>query len=145
MTEVFCTRAKTHTAKARVVVRALEQDGYKVFWDKQIGAGDDWPSTVEAEFDAAKGGVVLRSSKQANSLCVLEEAEFARTRGMLCPAVIDAATPPLDVGGVQASSLIGWRGDRKDPAWFHFSASVAARRAGQTRPSTPAHPVVDRG
>ena len=44
-----------------------------------------------------------------------EEAEEARERGLLIPALIEAVEPPLGFRRIQAADLVGWEGDAGHP------------------------------
>lgn len=39
-------------------VEALEADGFTVWWDAQIGGGDEWRRSIERELNAAKCVIV---------------------------------------------------------------------------------------
>jgi len=134
MTDVFVSYSKADKARARRVVEALRADGLEVWWDEGIGSGASWREEIRRHIEAARVVAALWSSASVRSEWVLEEAELGKARGALCPALLDEIAPPLGFGGVQASNLSGWSGDRKDPAWLHFADSVRAAVHGMSPP-----------
>lgn len=134
MADVFVSYSKKDKAHARLIVNALKMDGLEVWWDEGIQTGADWRQSIKRQLEASRVIVALWSTSSVESAWVLEEAEFARARTALCPAFIEDVTAPLGFGGVQASNLVGWRGDRKDPAWTYFSQCVSSFVDGGSKP-----------
>src|SRR5262245_5175522 len=52
--EVFLSYAHADIDRVRPLVGLLEQQGWGVFWDAQIGTGQQWPERIDAALKAAK-------------------------------------------------------------------------------------------
>jgi formylglycine-generating enzyme required for sulfatase activity len=112
MADIFISYAREDAAAARRLAAELERRGWSVFWDRRIPAGRRFAEVIARELDAAKCVITLWSSAVATSDWVLDEAEAAKKRHILVPALIEEdVTPPLGFGRIHAADLIGWRGD----------------------------------
>jgi hypothetical protein len=89
-------------------VRALEVQGWRVFWDRTIPIGESWLDHIGVRLDAAAAVVVVWSRDSVKSEFVYSEASHARQRRALVPVTIDPVKPPLGLDAVQAADLVGW-------------------------------------
>ena len=113
MSDVFISYKAEDRRRIRLLVEALQADGYSVWWDDHIGAGDDWRRTIEQQLDAARSVIVAWSKRSVGpgGRFVRDEASRAQARGVYVPVLIDAVQPPLGFGENQGTSLRGWKGD----------------------------------
>jgi hypothetical protein len=110
MADIFVSYAQEDEERAGALASALRQEGWSVFRDRRIPPGQRWDEYIGQELAAAKCVVVLWSDAACASNWVLEEAEDARQRGVLVPALIEARLPPLGFRRIQAADLIDWHG-----------------------------------
>jgi len=147
MADVFISYKAEDRRRVQPLVQALQGDGFSVWWDEHIGAGDAWRETIERQLDEAKCVIVAWSKRSIGpeGAFVREEASRAQRRGVYIPVLIDAVEPPLGFGESQATSLRGWRGSLSDP---HYDAvrSAVRRNVGEGTPaaSPPQRVQVDR-
>jgi serine/threonine-protein kinase len=127
MADVFVSYKAEDRRRVRLLVDALQDDGFSVWWDEQICGGSAWRHTIEAELNAAKCAVVVWSKRAAGAegTFVQDEASRAQERHVYVPVKIDKVHLPLGFGETQAFPLTGWHGDRSDP---HYRAVLAAVR-----------------
>jgi uncharacterized protein YraI len=143
--QIFMSYAHQDRDRVRVLVAALEAEGYRVFWDRTIPPGVSWRQHIGARLLASPVVVVVWSKYSVESNWVLEEADSASKRGALIPVMIDAVHPPLGLGHVQAADLtwISKRG-RVLPAELKSAISDKLRvgklesASGRQLPSGPA-------
>jgi hypothetical protein len=109
-----------------VVAEALERRGWPVWWDRDIQAGQAFREVIAKALADASGVVVLWSEGSVVSEWVLEEAQEAKARNILIPAMLDEVRQPLGFGQTQAANLVGWDGDPGDPALGDLLRGVAA-------------------
>lgn len=147
MSDVFISYKAEDRPRIQPLVQALAADGYSVWWDQHIGAGDSWRETIEQQLDAAKCVIVAWSKHSIGpeGHFVRDEASRAQRRGVCVPILIDSVEPPLGFGERQATALRGWRGDRSDSRYQAVLAAVA-RVAGEASkpPSVVSNSVLDR-
>ena len=141
MGEVFLSYKAEDRARLKPLVAALEVDGCKVWWDAHIGGGTDWREEIQDHLDGAHCVIVAWSERSVgpDGSFVRDEAGRARDHHTYLPVCIDAVKPPLGFGEVQAISLTGWKGNRKDPRYQALLTAVRARLAGEAPPPIPAN------
>jgi hypothetical protein len=141
MGPVFVSYKREDAGRARLIVEGLRAEGFQVWWDQGIGSGESWRAEINQHLAAASAVCVLWSEHSVGSEWVVEEAQRGKDRRILCPALIDDVALPIGFGGTQTSNLMGWSGDRRDPAWRHYVESVNAilsgRRAPERKPPRP--------
>jgi serine/threonine-protein kinase len=128
MSDVFVSYKAEDRKRVRPLVDALEADGLTVWWDAQIGGGDEWRRSIEQQLDAAKCVLVVWSKRSTapEGRFVRDEASRAMERSVYLPVRIDNVRLPLGFGETQALSLAGWKGSRDDG---RYQAVLAAARA----------------
>ena len=95
MADIFVSYARDDKDKVAPLVKALEGQGWSVWWDRLITPGKTFYGVIKEALEAAKCVVVLWSKLSTNSDWVLEEANNGKLRGILVPAKIDSIDPPL--------------------------------------------------
>jgi serine/threonine-protein kinase len=117
-------------------VEALEAEGLSVWWDAQIGGGDEWRDTIQQHLDESKCVIVVWSRRSIGheGHFVRDEATRAQRRHAYLPVRIDKVDPPLGFGETQAIPIIGWKGDRSDPRYQAVLATTRAMISGDPRP-----------
>lgn len=144
MSDVFVSYKAEDRRRIRPLVQCLQADGYSVWWDERIGAGDAWRETIGRELDSAACVIVVWSKRSVGPEggFVREEASRGQRRGVYVPVLIDAVDPPLGFGEKQATSLRGWKGDCEDGRYQAVHSAVQ-RLAGQgsTEATTRVPPV----
>lgn len=126
MSDVFISYKAEDRRRIQPLVQALEADGYSVWWDQNIGTGDEWRQTIERHLDEAKCVIVAWSKHSIGreGHFVRDEASRAQRRQVYVPILIDSVEPPLGFGERQATSLRGWRGNRSDARYLAVLAAV---------------------
>jgi len=125
MSTIFISYASQDRDTAERIARALEAQGWAVWWDRKIAPGKKYDEVIHKALGSAQCIVVLWSQHSVDSDWVKEEAEEGKERGILVPVVIGEAPVPLGFRRVQAANLVGWRGSFDDSEFQEFRASVA--------------------
>jgi hypothetical protein len=136
MAEVFLSYAREDVAIARQLAERLREEGWSVFWDREIPVGGTWESVIEQQLSRASCVVVLWSSASVASDWVRAEAAVAAERGTLVPALIDATDPPARFRMTQAADLVGWQGRRSQVGLANLIAAVRALAAPAGKPTS---------
>lgn len=126
MADVFVSYKSEDRERVRPLVDALSAEGFSVWWDDRIGAGESWREAIEAELHAARVVVVVWSAASTGpgGRFVRDEAAHAQRRGAYLPVMIDAVELPLGFGETQAISLVGWNGEARDRRFALVTAAV---------------------
>ena len=108
MSDIFISYANADRPRVGPLVEALEQRGWSVWWDRTILPGKTWDKAIEAALAESRCVVVLWSQDSIQSDWVKAEAEEARRRGTLIPALLDNVNIPLEFKRVETANLMDW-------------------------------------
>ena len=140
MADVFISYAREDREEASALAKALEAEGYSVWWDRQVLGGDNFDVVIERELDAAGAVVVMWSKSSVGSTWVRAEAATAVDRGVLIPALIENIKLPLQFRHKQTVDLTSWGGDPKAAEFLPIRRALAARLGESTSPTPPRPP-----
>lgn len=142
MSDVFISYKAEDRRRIQSLVQALQSEGYSVWWDQHIGAGDEWRQTIERQLDTARCVIVAWSKRSVGpeGQFVRDEATRAQQRRVYVPVTIDNVRIPLGFGESQATSLRGWRGDPSDPRYQAVLSAVRRIAGGGSEEGTTKRP-----
>lgn len=142
MSDIFLSYAAEDREAAGKVARAFGAQGWSVWWDRKILAGQQFDQAIERELNAAPSVVVLWSAHSIGSEWVKSEAAAAAKRGVLVPVMLEAVELPLEFSRRQTADLTGWNGDPAHRGFQALREGVAALLGGApTKQPIPAPPV----
>jgi len=75
MADIFLSYADHDRKTIRPLVKAFEQEGWPVFWDREIPLGKTWRQVLDEELLAARCVVVVWTEISVGRRWVIEEAE----------------------------------------------------------------------
>lgn len=133
MASIFLSYSRADRPKAQQIAEALQAEGFSVWWDKVLRAGQTYDEVTEGMLRDADVVIVLWSAVSVKSKWVRAEATLGQRTSVLVPAMIEDAERPIMFELTQSADLIGWAGDRSDPRWKEFVADVG-RAAEQSAP-----------
>lgn len=139
MASIFLSYSRTDRPKAQQIAEALKEEGFSVWWDKVLRAGQTYDEVTEGMLREADIVIVLWSTVSVKSKWVRAEATLGQRTSVLVPAMIEDAERPIMFELTQSADLIGWDGERSDARWKQFVADLH-RAAEQAAPKedTPA-------
>ena len=129
MADLFVSYKTEDRARVKPLVDALRAQGYSIWWDEHIGAGDQWRDEILRHLEAARVVIVVWSKHSIGpqGSFVRDEATRALRRGTYVPVRIDEVEPPLGFGETQAINLQGWSKGRSNPKYQSLLAAITAR------------------
>ena len=141
MTDIFLSYAHEDEARIKGIVAALEEQGWSVFWDRRIPAGETWRSYIGKALDEARCVIVAWSQYSVNSNWVTEEADDGKRRGVLVPVLLDPVEQPRGFREVQAADLTNWQPNKLSPQFDLLIKDLATRlRGAPVIPNKPDKP-----
>jgi adenylate cyclase len=126
MADVFMSYARTDKARVAPLVAAIEAQGWTVWWDPDIAAGQEFDRQIAAELKAAAAVVVVWTPQSVESRWVRGEARDAADRGLLVPVRFSGAELPIDVRAIHTTDLDGWGDDPKSPQVLELLRALGA-------------------
>jgi TIR domain len=148
MAGVFISYAREDRPVAQQIAGILERNGYQVWWDRELVAGNQYADVIETKLDTADAVIVLWSGNSRKSHWVRDEAAVGRDRNRLIPLALDEMPPPLGFRQLHTPSLAGWNGgedDRLSGLWISLSGLAGQPFGTQATPQAPEPPQASRG
>jgi hypothetical protein len=123
MSDIFISYKREEQAMARNLANALESEGWTVWWDPKLRAGDNLDDAIEKALNEAKCVIVMWSSLSVNSEYIKNEATEALEQKKLVPVKIEDVNLPFRFKRVQTQSLLDWDA-RELPVIFANSSAT---------------------
>ena len=117
MSDIFISYKREEQPVARKLANALESEGWTVWWDPRLRAGERFNDVIEKALKESKCVVVMWSKLSVESLYVKDEATYALKRNKLVPVMIEEVELPFRFEELHTPSLRGWD-DSKDASDF---------------------------
>ena len=108
MADIFVSYSSEDLERVKPLVAALEEEGWSVWWDRELVAGPSFDREIEKALDAARCVVVIWSSSSTESTWVRTEANEGLEREILVPLLIDDVKPPLAFRMAQTAKMFNW-------------------------------------
>lgn len=131
MADVFISYASEDRGRVRPLADALQQRGFKVWWDRSLASGQDYTAVIERELKNAKAVIVVWTQSSTNSTFVRDEAGRARDQGRLVPVLLDNVQLPLGFGAFQAEDFTKWNGGTNAPQMQILEEALKAKIEGR--------------
>ena len=85
MADIFISYSKKDVDQVRLLEAMLEAEGYTVWWDRNLKAGDDFSDTIVKQLELARAVIVLWTENSIKSGFVYAEAQNAYFHEKLVP------------------------------------------------------------
>jgi hypothetical protein len=140
--DIFISYSREDRPAARHFAKCFADEGFSVWWDATLQAGETFDEVIERELKAAKSVVVLWSPRSVQSRWVRAEATLADRSGKLVPAIIEKCDRPIIFELTHAAELADWTGDTSDSRWQAFVEDLRAVIQKHSAKAAPVQPAV---
>ena len=124
MADVFISYAKADVDRIQTLIEALEEEGFEVWWDNRLEAGETFDDVIERELDAASSVIVVWTKNSKESRWVRSEASLADELGKLVPISLEPDAIPIQFRLVHAENFENWDGNKTENCWQRLTAIV---------------------
>jgi adenylate cyclase len=125
LADVFISYKSDRRAVVEQLSRVLELNGYSVWYDHALVAGEGFSRAIERELRSARAVVVAWCSLSVTSDWVREEANLAKRLRTLVPVRLERVDMPLGFGTLQSIDLSRWDGAPRSEALDRLLLEVA--------------------
>ncbi len=122
--DIFLSYSREDQTTAQRFAEGFEHEGFTVWWDATLDAGQAYDEVTEKALQDAKAVVVLWSKKSVASRWVRAEATQANENQTLVPVMIEACKRPIMFELTHTADLSHWTGDANDKAWQSYLAGL---------------------
>ncbi|GJL66028.1 MAG: hypothetical protein NPIRA05_09990 [Nitrospirales bacterium] len=130
MSDVFLSYSSQDRSQVQTLARALESQGFSIWWDHHIPPGTTWDKVIETALNEAKCVIVVWTKASVDSDWVRNEAAEGRKRQNLIPVLFEPVDIPLAFRRVQTVSLTDWEGTEPHEGFTRLVQGIA-RMLGQ--------------
>jgi hypothetical protein len=139
--DIFISYSRNDRERVDYIAKALQAEGYEVWWDRDIRAGEEFDHVIDKAIKKSSAIVVVWSDNSIGSRWVKEEAEDGVEADTLVPVTIDSIVIPRGFRRIQAAELQdGGDNPPQSANWPEFLDSVrkiAGAPAGVPEGATP--------
>jgi tetratricopeptide (TPR) repeat protein len=122
--DIFISYAREDRQKVEVIARRLEQNGWEVWWDEYIEAGQIFADEIRRRALESRCIMVLWSTSSISSDWVKLEAAVGFSRNVLVPVLVENVELPSIFASVQASDLTDWDGHPEHESYIKLTRSI---------------------
>ena len=115
MSDIFISYASEDRERVAALAHALEQQGWKVWWDRKIRTGRSFDEVIEEALDAARTVLVVWTKTSVKSQWVKNEAREGMRREVLFPVALEDVKLPLEFRHLHTTQLSSWQGASDAP------------------------------
>ncbi|HEY7493804.1 MAG TPA: toll/interleukin-1 receptor domain-containing protein [Candidatus Tectomicrobia bacterium] len=132
MSDIFLSYASADLPRVQPLIRALERQGWSVWWDRgAILPGQNFDQIIEEALGAARCVLVVWSRTAIVSDWVQAEATEGRGRRILVPVTLDDIQIPLGFRQIHTARLLDWQDTGPHPEFDQVVRAVTHLEAEQ--------------
>lgn len=124
-TDIYVSYASEDRERVGPLARALEQEGWSVWWDREIPMGQSFDEVTQNALNAAKVVVVVWTNTSVKSQWVKNEAKEGLRRGVLFPVILhEEIKIPLEFRHLQPAQLMDWQPAQAHSGFAQFVQDI---------------------
>lgn len=125
MTEIFVSYSQKDVDRITPLVDALKQEGYEVWWDLEIRAGEFFDHVIEKRLKQVNCVLAVWSQRSVESHWVRAETAWAKDNEKLVSIQIDKELElPVKFYNVHTRNMADWTGKKNAPEFIELIADI---------------------
>jgi hypothetical protein len=128
--DIFFSYSSVDRERVRPIHDALVAQGFQVFWDQKVPAGQNWDNWIRQHLTQSKCAIVFWSATSVGSDNVRHEAVVAKQQGKLVSVLLEELSAeqfPMGLYAQQAANLSRWDGDLGYEEWRKLRRDFEAK------------------
>jgi hypothetical protein len=126
VSDIFISYKREEQPIASKLANALEGEGWSVWWDPKLRAGERFNDVIERALKGSKCVVVMWSKRSVESEYVKHEANYALRRNKLVPVMIEEVELPFRFEDLHTLTLLDWDGSKDVPDFRRLVEDIGA-------------------
>ena len=135
--EIFISYSHKDLKTAERLARALEGQGWSVWWDRTMFAGESFDESIQKALDGAECVIVIWSSHSVNSRWVRAEAYEGFDRKILVPVLGKKVRIPVPFNVIHTEDLTAWDGTTTSRSFLGLTDAIEIILGPPHRPLIP--------
>jgi hypothetical protein len=127
MPDIFLSYAHADKEKAEILASLLAEDGYSIWWDRDVPYGKNFDREIEKHLNASICVIVLWSKNSLDSAWVRAEADLAVKNSTLFPLLVDNVDLPLQHRLTKAFNISNWDFRRESEEYIAIKRELERR------------------
>jgi hypothetical protein len=128
--DLFLSYSRQNYERVEILARGLTEKGFKVQWDLDFPAGQDWNMQLYQRLMASKVTLVCWSQGASKSGVVRQEVALAHKQKKLVACMVEPCAQPTPFDKFQYEDLSDWDGSPTHENWVRLIQTIEFR----TRP-----------
>ena len=121
MTDIFISYSSKDRDWVETFAGLLTAQGYSVWWDNRLLAGNYFHRTIAEKLEAAKCVIVVWTENSVELDWVIAEGDRARERRFIVPIQLCDARLPMPFGMLHTENFCDWQGEVEAEAFLRLS------------------------
>jgi hypothetical protein len=128
MADIFISYASEDRERAKLLAETLKEQGWSVWWDRELPFGRPFDEVIRTELRAAGCVIALWTLSAVKSLYVIGEAREALSLKKLISVFFtpSRAELPYDLQAIHGVELIDWHGDTSNTEFQRLVSGITA-------------------
>ncbi len=138
MSDIFVSYAREDRDRVEPLVHMLESLGLKVWWDRELHAGDSFEDAIDKAILDSSCVVVIWSKHSIESQWVRNEALEGMERHILVPLLLDDVRVPIAFKQLQSVNFVNWPNKLDEVEYDDLIKSIDQKLGGaEIDPGSP--------
>jgi ATP/maltotriose-dependent transcriptional regulator MalT len=134
MIDAFVSYSHKDEKRVRPLVAALQSNGHRIWWDRDIPPGCNYQREIEQALSEASCVMIMLTRNSAGSDWVQGETSFGQDQKKLIPVLLDDVPVPVSMRSLQLADLRHWPDKSASAAAFQqLLDCLNARAQSQAR------------